>query len=735
MIWFFHVSLVNRRALYGTPGVPVANTLARYTYASASTSVAMTEPSVSSYPFDGDPSSDEFADVFERISDAIFALDEEWRFTYLNEQAEELLDRSAEELVGEVVWDAFPAAAGSRFREEYERAMTTQESVAFEEYYPPLDRWFEVRAYPSESGLSVYFRDVSDRVEREREIERRERALRRAYEIVGSTEFSFPQKIDALLGVVREAVGTDYAALSHIVDEEYVFEYVDAPADADLEAGDTASLEATNCERVVATEETLVLNDVAADAPELADRAGNAEWGISCYLGAPVIVDGETYGTFCFYDLEARTEDFSDWEVTFVDLLSNWVSNELERQRYVDRVAAVNDLNGIIREITDAAISQSTREEIEAVTCERLAATDSYRFAWIGEPHPPTQEVRATAEAGVEDYLADTAISTDPEADESFGPTGRAVLTGEMQTVQNVRTDPVYEPWRDNAERYDYRSAAAVPIAHEETLYGVLNVYADRTEAFEGEEGSVLAHLGEILGHAIAAVERKQALMSDALVELEFRIGDVFGEWGVDGTPVGPIVVDEFVPVGDGEFLAYGTADESTVGVLEDLAEGAAPWNDIVRLGDPDEGGEFALRLSEPPVLSMVASRGGRIEQVVIEDGDLVGTVRLPQSVDAGQVLDYIGETYPSTELVSKQRTTRPTDTVQRVESTLTGELTERQLTSLRAAYFTGYFEWPRDATAEELAEQLDVSSPTVHKHLRAAQSKLFGALLGDASG
>jgi PAS domain S-box-containing protein len=121
--------------------------------------------------------------VLERVSDAFFALDREWRFTYVNERAEELLERSAEELRGTVVWEAFPEAADSTFRREYERAAETQETVAFEEFYGPLGRWFEVRAYPSESGLSVYFRDVTERKTREREHAER----KRLFETLGET--------------------------------------------------------------------------------------------------------------------------------------------------------------------------------------------------------------------------------------------------------------------------------------------------------------------------------------------------------------------------------------------------------------------------------------------------------------------------------------------------------------------------------------------------------------------
>ncbi|NHN47781.1 PAS domain S-box protein [Halostella sp. JP-L12] len=103
-------------------------------------------------------------EIYGRISDAFVALDDEWRFTHLNERARELIGREERTLVGEHVRDAFPDAVVRPFEDRFERAVREQETVSFEEYVPePLDGWFEVRAYPSETGLSVYLRDVTER--------------------------------------------------------------------------------------------------------------------------------------------------------------------------------------------------------------------------------------------------------------------------------------------------------------------------------------------------------------------------------------------------------------------------------------------------------------------------------------------------------------------------------------------------------------------------------------------
>ena len=117
--------------------------------------------------------------ILESITDAFVAVDEDWTFTYVNAQAEALLERSREALVGRTVWDEFPQAIGSTFQDKYETAVEEQTTVEFTEYYPPLDRWFEVKAFPFEGGLSVYFDDVTDRMEA-RESLRRERDLTEA---------------------------------------------------------------------------------------------------------------------------------------------------------------------------------------------------------------------------------------------------------------------------------------------------------------------------------------------------------------------------------------------------------------------------------------------------------------------------------------------------------------------------------------------------------------------------
>jgi PAS domain S-box-containing protein len=113
------------------------------------------------------------ARVLESMSAAFFALDRAWRFTYVNAEAERVLGRSRDELIGGAIWDLFPATAGSDFEFFYRRAVETGRPETFEAYYPaPLDAWYEVRAWPGPDGLSVYFLDISDRRAAQEQVER-----------------------------------------------------------------------------------------------------------------------------------------------------------------------------------------------------------------------------------------------------------------------------------------------------------------------------------------------------------------------------------------------------------------------------------------------------------------------------------------------------------------------------------------------------------------------------------
>ncbi|WP_227377113.1 bacterio-opsin activator domain-containing protein [Haladaptatus halobius] len=408
------------------------------------------------------------------------------------------------------------------------------------------------------------------------------------------------------------------------------------------------------------------------------------------------------------------------------------VEHERRLAQQREQFAALNDLNTVIREITDGVINQSTRKEIERVIVESLAESDSYAFAWIAEVDLKANEIRPRVEAGVEGYLDEIDLSMDIDDPEGRGPTGRVIRTQELQVVKDVFADPDFEPWRDIARKYDYTSAASIPIVYEDSIYGVLSLYTDRPNAFTDEELEVIGQLDELAGHAIAAIERKRALMGDEIVEVELRVPGIFETTERAEPPPGTVTIDRTIPVDDGTYLQYGTVTDGGAETVELLVDRLPHCKEVTIFGREGDDARFELRLVEPPVVSVVASYGGLIEDAVIERGDFHMTIHLPPGVAVRHITDVIQEAYPVAEMLSRRQKHRSDATPEVVERAFT-DMTERQRASLATAFYSGFFDWPRENTGEDVADVLGVSPPTFHQHVRTAERKIFEALFTES--
>jgi PAS domain S-box-containing protein len=101
--------------------------------------------------------------ILNSIGDGFFTLDKHFTVTYWNKTAEKITNINREKIVGRIFWEVFPATTGLKYYEAYHRAINEQVPVHFEECYTPANIWTEVNVYPSEEGLTVYFRDITER--------------------------------------------------------------------------------------------------------------------------------------------------------------------------------------------------------------------------------------------------------------------------------------------------------------------------------------------------------------------------------------------------------------------------------------------------------------------------------------------------------------------------------------------------------------------------------------------
>ncbi len=101
------------------------------------------------------------AEMYDRISDAFVSIDRDWKYTFVNKKAGEILARDPKELIGKTIWDEYPDAINFHFYKAFHEALTKKIHISFEDYFPHVDKWLENNIYPSERGINVYYRDTT----------------------------------------------------------------------------------------------------------------------------------------------------------------------------------------------------------------------------------------------------------------------------------------------------------------------------------------------------------------------------------------------------------------------------------------------------------------------------------------------------------------------------------------------------------------------------------------------
>lgn len=159
-------------------------------------------------------------------------------------------------------------------------------------------------------------------------MDRRTRAFREFAGLVRDVDRPFDGQVRAGLALGCTALDLSSGTLARVTDGEHTLLAVVADDDSPPNAGDHRPLSETFCELPVTRREPVAFADIAAAPPETSDRPVHTEDGFACYIGAPVTVDEQVYGTCCFAGYEAR-EPFADWERDLVSALAAWMSDGL----------------------------------------------------------------------------------------------------------------------------------------------------------------------------------------------------------------------------------------------------------------------------------------------------------------------------------------------------------------------------------------------------------------------
>ncbi|MDJ1430706.1 bacterio-opsin activator domain-containing protein [Halostagnicola sp. A-GB9-2] len=462
---------------------------------------------------------------------------------------------------------------------------------------------------------------------------------------------------------------------------------------------------------------------------------------------------------------------------------------ENERSRN-DRIERANEVTNRFRAVTNQLLEASAHDEVEFVCCQTLVDGPAYEFAWIDRTTRTTGQREWRTSSGIDreaaerlvpdDWYAETEsgrshrhqsgaelaadgtartgeIGADPPAgsevsgtDESPDGTdasaGRDAIDG-TDTLGGSDTSEAGRPHSAASavsgsemsetvvtdisgtleEEYVEGKLARVCLSYGDTVYGTLSVVTEREGGFGADELAWLETIGRQVGYAIAAVRRRNLLLSDTVVELEFACRDEQSFFVDTSAQLGcRFEIDSFVPVSESTQLYYVTLQDGPPKTVFELAE-ADPGIDDCRLIETYEDGwrvEFIVEGSSPTLT--LTEYGVTVLETVVENGTATIAAECAGAADVRTIVDGLRSAFPDSELIGKREAERTVQTAYEFREGLEDRLTDRQESALRAAYFGGYYDWPRESTAEEVADAMGVSSPTLHNHLRKGQHELL---------
>lgn len=413
---------------------------------------------------------------------------------------------------------------------------------------------------------------------------------------------------------------------------------------------------------------------------------------------AELVRDGRTY-ELRSSPIRDRTDDLIGHTLVIYDVTA--------RKRRIDRLArqreeleTLNELNAVIRGVNLALVSARTRAEIEQAVCDRLVDSEFYDRAFAADVTTWRGDTdRWTSAGGDGESEPGDLLPWDADTDDVV-TVGDGEVTGDRWTV--------------------------VPLTHGRTVYGALALSTHRGTVGD-RELAVLGELGKLIGHAIQAVQNRQLLSTDAVVELELASTDersVLARLAAELD--GPVEVEGLVPTADEVHLAYIDVPAAPVDLAVDVFERLGQQIRVVQDG---AGTMIEWTVSDDVLLGELVRTGGNVDDARADVTGATYRLTLPTSADVRRVVDRITSTYPETHLVSKHERDRVRDTPQELPGKTIEDLTERQSQVLEAAYRSGYFEWPRGSTAEDVAEGFDITAPTFHAHLRKAEKGIMDQL------
>jgi PAS domain S-box-containing protein len=661
--------------------------------------------------------------ILESITDAYVAVDREWRYTYVNERALRRMEwregsaLTREDVLGHGMWEMFPEAVGTELYDRYHEAMREQRPLEFEAYFAPTDEWIEAYAYPSESGLSIHYRNISARKLAEQEMDRRaeQQAVVAALGRQALASEDLQSLMDEAVRLVARTLGVEMAAVTEL-----------APGGGEVIFRAGVGWQ----EGVVGARVDRTLTAARFTASPIA-----RDHGLVSALVVSIEARGEPFGTLAATSTRQKT--FSPSEVSFVQGVANVLAGAVERNRAADRLIEMRELERrrIARDLHDEALQDLTqalalagghRGRQDELTAALKRVGEQLRGAIYdlrlgGERDKP---FRALLEALVDVHRA---MAPDCEVEQRVGqrvPAGSLGATG----IEVLR---ILGEALTNARRHS--RAAHVRVRVWGSARRVCAEVSDDGRGFDPADSSLTVNGSGIRGMRERAglIPGELAIQSEPGAGTSVRIDvQLTGDGEESAGPLRVLLVEDHASVRQAIASAFRReADFEVVGEAASLAEARELLNDVdvavLDLGLPDGCGADLIhdlrtvnRRAQALVLSATLDRG-EVARAVQSGaaGVLDKTASLDEVVDAVRRVSA-GETLlPMEEILELLRFAGRQREREHDERQALAELTAREREILRAL--------ADGLNTERAADRLHISIRTARNHINNILAKL----------
>ena len=334
-----------------------------------------------------------------------------------------------------------------------------------------------------------YLIDITEQKRLETSLRESEQSVRELTSIASDTDRGFEAKLSALLQLGTERLGLPYGFLSRM--DGQTQHVVEATGDhPELQPGATAPKSESYCRKTVQQSTPLAIENAADEG--WADDPAYERFGLGCYIGGTVVVDGEEYGTLCFADQHSRDHEFDESERAFVELLVQWISHELATEAFETKLQEINQTSQRLM----AAQSKEAIGEIAIESTQSILDMPMNGVWWYDEATDVLVPAGATA-------AADRLVPDQPAFERGNALAWDAFETGEIQVFQDLsEVEGAHNP------ETEFRSEAIVSFG----AYGVIAAASTEPGAFSETDLNLLEVLASTVEAALTRAEREEVL-------------------------------------------------------------------------------------------------------------------------------------------------------------------------------------------------------------------------------